>query len=714
MSDFSTEGAHPSFASGGQILPALRQDLRLHEGPRHDALRVWLIHDPVRHRYFQISASAFELVRRWAAEPIDVFVARVAAELGRLVVAQEVKELSVFLIANNLTISPPRDDAKALASQYAASRFSPAGRIISSYLFFKTPLVKPERFLRATMFLVAPLFSRAALVLVTLIALAGVYLASRQWDQFVSTFQEFLTFEGWLTFAIALLVVKALHELGHAYSAARLGVRVPTLGVAFMVLTPVLYTDVSDAWLLRNRRDKLAIDAAGIIVELALAGIALFLWAFLSDGPLRSMAFVMATTSLALGLFINLNPLMRFDGYYLLSDMWGMPNLQARSNALAIWWLRENLFALGRPAPESFRPVQRFLLIGYAVAAWLYRQVLFLGIALVVYFMFFKALGLALFLVEVIWFIGLPIWRELKEWWAMRGEIVRSGRAAMTFLIVVMGLLLILVPWNTTVAVQGVALAEHETRLYPPRPGKIVASMLSDGRSVAAGERLLVLSAPDLDHDIALTKRRIELSSYRLNRIAGDAFDRSERVVIASELTRHRVHLEALIKEQSLLVVTAPHDGTLRDVDPDLKAGEWIDNLMVFGRVVRAGAAQVKGYVAEDDLWRVDLGAAVVFVPEDPQQARRRGRVTEVVRTGIRTVELAYLASAFGGSVASDRGPDNEIRPRSGWHLIRVALDGPPVERAVRGTLHVDGRAESFAATIWRRVLQVLVRESSA
>ncbi len=135
-----------------------------------------------------------------------------------------------------------------------------------------------------------------------------------------------------------------------------------------------------------------------------------------------------------MGLMVNLNPLMRFDGYHLLADAWNVPNLQSRSNALARWWLREALFKIGHKPPESsFPPRKRSLLIVYAMLVWIYRFFLFLGIALVVYHMFFKALGIVLFLIEIVWFILLPIAHEIREWSNMRHEIVRTRRSWFTF-----------------------------------------------------------------------------------------------------------------------------------------------------------------------------------------------------------------------------------------------------------------------------------------
>lgn len=700
-------------AGAPATLPELRQELMLLRGPSGKAGSSWLIYDPVRHRYFQVSREAMDLLEHWKPEPADAFAKRCATWLDRDVAVPDVDRLASFLAINHLVLEPPHGDARALARQQARRHQALVWRIIHKYLFFTVPLLRPQRFLEATLQFVAPLYSRTALVIVILSWVIGLYFASRQWELFVATFLDFLSFEGALVFGITLLIVKALHELGHAYTATRAGVRVNTMGIAFMVLTPILYTDVTDAWRLRNRADKLAIDAAGIVVELGLAGIALLAWAFLPDGHVRSAAFVTTTTSLVAGLAINLNPLMRFDGYYLLTDAWQLPNLQSRSNALATWWMRETLFALGQPPPERFVPRTRRLLIAYAIASWIYRLFLFLGIALLVYHMFFKALGVVLFAVEIIWFIALPIAREMLEWWKMRTDIARGRRWLVTAAVTALGIAALVIPWSGIVRVQGVIMADLDMIIFAPRPARIVSIDVTDGQRVASGQQLAMLSVPDLDHDLRKTLKKIELVQSRLDRVAGDQLDRSVRMVLQGELERHRADLAGLREEQSRLVVRASHEGVIRDLDRDLAPGEWIGDTVPLARVVGRELAIARGYVSEDDVWRMQEGATVVFIPEDLLGERRTGRLVELVHSGIRVVDLPYLSSVYGGAVPSDRS-EQEIRPRSGRHAVRIALDGATVERVARGTLLVEAKPESIAAAVWRRVLQVLVRESNA
>ncbi len=151
------------------------------------------------------------------------------------------------------------------------------------------------------------------------------------------------------------------------------------------------------------------IGGAGVTVELVLACLATFAWPFLAEGPLKSLAFSIATVGWVLSLAINLNPLMRFDGYYLFADALGIDNLQSRAFSLGRWRMRELLFGLGAKPPEQFDKKTTRILVWFAWAVWIYRLILFTGIALLVYYMSFKILGLVLFAVEIIYFIAKPV-----------------------------------------------------------------------------------------------------------------------------------------------------------------------------------------------------------------------------------------------------------------------------------------------------------------
>ena len=182
------------------------------------------------------------------------------------------------------------------------------------------------------------------------------------------------------------------------------------------------------AWKLRSARARLAIASAGILTELTIAALATLGWALAEPGALRDAFFYLATTNWILSLTLNASPFMRFDGYFILSDLLDFPNLHERAGAQARTALRRGILGLDEPWPEHFPARQRRGLVAFAIGTWLYRLVLFAGIAVAVYLLFFKVLGIFLFLVEIAWFILLPVWRELRQWWASRAAVAMPRR----------------------------------------------------------------------------------------------------------------------------------------------------------------------------------------------------------------------------------------------------------------------------------------------
>ena len=176
----------------------------------------------------------------------------------------------------------------------------------------------------------------------------------------------------------------------------------------------MLYTDTSDSWRLNDKRKRLAIAAAGMISEFSLALIATFFWAITPDGVVRSVLFSVAFIGWLIALGLNASPFFRFDGYYILSDALDIQNLHDRSGALARQWSRRVFLGIHDPDPEPYleQSLKRILVV-FALITHVYRVIVFVSIALLVYNYFFKALGIFLMMVELIWFVGLPIQQEI-------------------------------------------------------------------------------------------------------------------------------------------------------------------------------------------------------------------------------------------------------------------------------------------------------------
>lgn len=700
-------------------LPELRQDLRLEKAsPAADGTPMWLIVDATQHRYIQIGETAHHLLANWRPNlSYDALIAIVAQTSSYRVTAEEIAEFVQFLSTNNLTSEPLTRDWRHYANVAAQGQHGWLKWLIHNYLFIRVPLFQPDATLRRWLPVVAPLGSRAFAMLIASMGVVGLYLVSRQWDQFTATFEHSFSLQGALTYALALIVVKSAHELGHAFTAVRFGVRVPSMGICFLVMFPVLYTDVTDAWRLKSRRARLSIGGAGVAVELALACIATFAWAFLPEGILKGLAFSIATVGWVLSVAINLNPLMRFDGYYLFADAIGIDNLQERAFALGRWRLREILFAANDPVPERLPDRMRRSLIVYAWATWVYRLVVFTGIAIVVYHMTFKILGIFLFLIEIVYFILRPIYNEVLVWRAKGRRLMHSTRSRITFAFASVMFLWFVTPWSTRIAVPSVLEVQHIARVYPQRAGVVERVWVRVGERLIAGQAIVQLSSTEIEFKLGVARRQRALTLTRLSRRSVDSIDRNDSMTLSQKLQSLNSEIAGLEREAKELIIRAPIGGIVAELNSDVHPGRTIGR-NEFVAMVRSGNDLVaRGYIVEADVRRIDKGASGYFVPEELDRGRIPVRLDAIAETGASTIDVTELASIYGGPIA--------VRPRSGARGSRTLA---PIEAqyfatmdasesrmpvsAQRGVVYLQGTRQSPAERVFRQIASVLIRES--
>lgn len=707
----------PTTPKQDAALPPLREDLRLIAGAAAvDGSPTWVIVDPVRGKYFQIGWAAYQILSRWAVRSAEAVLAQIHADTTCRATKQDVEDLLRFLYANHLMRDPPQGGYRAYAAQAEAARPQWLLWLVHHYLFFQIPLVRPDRFLRLTLPFVEWLYSQPVAWAIALIGLAGIYLVSRQWDTFITTALHFFTPRGLALYVLCLAVVKIFHELGHAYTATRYGCRVPTMGLALILMVPMLYSDTSDAWKLTSRRQRAAIGAAGMIVECALAALAIFAWNFLDDGVARSLVFIVATTSLMVGAAINLSPFMRFDGYYVLSDWLGIPNLQDRAFAFGRWQLRRLLFGLDMPMPESVTPARRRFLVCFAWATWIYRFLLFLGIALMVYHYFFKLLGLILFAVEIGWFIVLPIIGELKIWWTLRGEIIERRRGWISGGVLAGVVAVLFVPWSDRMSLPAVLESTPHATIYAPAPGRIVELAVNAGQLVEAGDKLVVLESPALEKDLTLTRKRIEVERLKVQRQFVDREELTKHQETLETLRARLSQLEGLLQQQQNLSLTAPIAGVVTDRAEALHVGQWINKELSLAYVIDPAGEELHALASETYARYLHKGQSARFIPQGPDRPSVEAQVVEIRDSDESSFTVPYLFSVYGGDVPVREDANRRLKPETSVYRVTLRLvESPPRwNQAVRGTVLVKGPRISFAQRAWEQTARILIRESGA
>jgi putative peptide zinc metalloprotease protein len=386
------------------------------------------------------------------------------------------------------------------------------------------------------------------------------------------------------------------------------------MGLAFLVLWPVLYTDTNDVWRLKNHRQRLAVSSAGVLTELGVALWATFLWVLVPDGLLRNMLFLLSTTTWVSTLLINVSPFMRFDGYFILMDWLQFPNLHGRSFALARWHLRKVLLGLNDPVPESFAPRQQTLLIAFAWATWVYRLILFLGIAVLVYQFFIKLVGILLFVVEIVWFVAKPLASELAVWRERWPEVKTGRRSAVMAFFAALVVLPGAVPLPGRVVASAVVIPEQLHAVYAPKAAMLIGG--GQGIDSEKDQSIFVFDAPLLRSQSQVNESRQAANKW----VSGVATMNTETLGQWGSLSAQRdvssAEGQVIRSDLNNYRVSAPFDGRLHLVDPDLRSGQWLLHGEKLGHLVGQKDVRVVAYVQDVDVQRLQMGQPAMFIAD--------------------------------------------------------------------------------------------------
>ncbi len=370
--------ASPFASSTARPLPlAVRPDLQFRaSGNRHQP--TWIVKDPVALRYFELPAEEYFILRLLNGRASsDQIQARFAEEYApRRLQPEQLQAFLGRLHREGLVIgeSPGQGD-ELLRRRKRLARMAWLEKL-SNLLAIRFRGVDPDRFLRRLDSWLGWMFSAWFTAICSLLVATAVALVALHFDVLQSRLPDFYSFFGagnliWLAVAVAL--AKVLHELGHALACRHFGGECHELGLMLLVFTPCLYCNVSDVWMMSDKWRRIAVGAAGMAVEMVLAAAATLIWWWTAPGMLNGLCLDLMFVCSVSTLVFNGNPLLRYDGYYILSDLLEAPNLQERANRIVQRWFVAWAWGVHLP-PERLLPAKRRgRLAAFAIAASIYR-----------------------------------------------------------------------------------------------------------------------------------------------------------------------------------------------------------------------------------------------------------------------------------------------------------------------------------------------------
>ncbi|MDX9752570.1 MAG: PqqD family peptide modification chaperone, partial [bacterium] len=425
------------------LRPQLRQHVQIH---RHEYRgELWyVLQDHASGRFHRFGPVAYYVVGLMDGQ-------RTVQELWELAIAHFNEEapsqndmvqlLSQLHTADALITSVAPDIAELLERSFRSSQSRWKQQILSP-LFVRIPLWDPNRFLSNTLPYFRPFLGRLGFGLWLLIVVFAAGLALFHWQELTeNVIGRILTMQNLLLLSLLFPLVKVLHEFGHAYAVKRWGGEVHEMGVMLLVLMPIPYVEASAANAFRDKRQRMVVSAAGMMVELLLASIAFFIWLNMEEGLLRTLLYNTIFISSVSTILFNANPLLRYDGYYILADWLEIPNLAQKGMQYLGYLCKRYLLGLRHLIPPHITSRESLWLVGYTVAAFFYRIFVYAAIVLFIASRFFFV-GILLAFWSTIAMFGLPLMKLFRFLFTSSALHERRARA-----LVVTGLVIGVIGW---------------------------------------------------------------------------------------------------------------------------------------------------------------------------------------------------------------------------------------------------------------------------
>ncbi len=674
----------------------------------------YVVYDRVTNRSYRFSPSAWWLASQLdGACAVDVAWQRAVSTLGDEAPSQdEVIQLLGQLHSADLLVSEASPDSEELLKRRSQQSRPKWLSGLLNPMAVRIPLWDPDHFLTRSMAAVRPLFGGVGLLLWLLLVLPAMFLAAQHWQELGGNLSDrLLSASNLLGLALVFPLVKLLHEFGHGYAVKAHGGEVHEAGVMLLVLAPAPYVDASASTGFKSKWYRAFVAGAGMMTELLLASLALFVWLNIEPGMARTVAFnVMAIAGVSTLVF-NGNPLLRYDGYYILCDLIEIPNLAQRANSYYGWLVRHHLFKdRDALAPDASAAEKRWFLV-YAPAAFFYRALVSLTIALFIANQYFFV-GVLLAIWSVAGLILFPAFKSLRFLLASPAlarsrprALAISGAAAL-----LLGLAVTWIPLPASSVVQGVVWVPEGAEVRAQGNGFARAAAPPSMSQVKAQQPLLALEDPDLVARFA--EQQAKVSELQVQSVLDLAEDRS-RVAQSRELLERELRAWEDLEQRMLeLVTTAQTDGSFLRAQSEDLTGRYIKRGELLGYVVGSGTRTVRAVVPQAEIGLVRSAVRAVEVKlADRMDEHFAGRIARTVPQGNEKLPSKALSIEGGGEFVLDPRDPAALQTLDKVFQLDIALaDSPPDLRiGTRAYVRFTLEPEPLLTQMFRRVRQLFL-----
>ena len=710
-------GSEPFLSSSWYRVARLRPKLRDHARIRRHRYRgrIWyVLDDRLSSRVHRLSPSAYIFVALMdGRRTVDDLWSNVVRQNGESAPTQdEIVHLLAQLHASDLLQSDISPDSLEVFDRFVTQKRTRLKQMLLNPMSLRLPIFDPDPFLERTLPLVRPLLGWFGGLLWFAVVIPALVLAAGRWSELSENVTDrLLATENLLLLSLVFPVVKLLHELGHGYATKVFGGAVHEFGIMLIMGMPTPYVDASSSSGFRNKSRRALVGAAGMIVEVFVAALALHVWRIAEPGAVRTLCFNVITVAGVSTLIFNGNPLMRYDGYYILIDVLEIPNLASRSAQLWRAMVDKYAFRVADARIPAGAPGELKWLVSYAPAAFMYRMSVQFGIALFLAGRFFF-IGVFLASWTVVTGVLIPVFNSLK--YVATSRTLQKHRARAVGLTAGLAaaavIMLAIFPFPLHTVSEGVVWLPDNAILRAGTDGFVRRLLVPPDTIVRAGDALIETQEPQLEANVETLTWRVEELQSALD--AARFRDRPGAEVAAIDLASAKSELARQDERARHLVARSEADGTFVLAKSEDMPGRFFRQGEVLGYVTPASSNIVRVVVPQDDieLVRNSLRGVSVKLSGRVWETNSARLVREVPAASSQLPSKA-LSTAGGGSFAVDPG-DRESR-KTLQRYFQFDIELPPEAAAIafgsRVYVRFEHESEPLGFQLFRRLRQLFL-----
>ena len=717
--------ANSSNAQTG-ILPKARTDLEITEQVYYGK-PCFVLKDPTTLRYYRLRPPEYTIFKMLDGKTTLEEVLRTLADRfpEDTFDAQAVMSFIIMMRGGNLLQNAGDNTTDYLMKRKQQLTRSIWQRIKTEYMFFKVPMMDPDKILtKMDKTIGGIIYSKAMIVLTLILFVIAMFMLFSNIDN-LSQRQPLLSWTNLMFLFPALFCIKIIHEFGHGLTAKHFGTEVHEMGILFLVFMPCMYCDVSDAWMISKKHRRVWITAAGIAVEVFLATVATIIWSITVPGSLINQFAlnVMLAASINTIMF-NGNPLLRYDGYYFVMDMLEIPNMKQKAT-MYLWYLGKK-YVLGMEKAE--KPIdldtRESGILTYAVCSALYRWFIIFAIITMIW-KFLEPYGLesiaAIMAISTIFtsFIS-PVIKFVKFLYNQWDSIHIHPVMATTILLAICGSIygILLLPVEQCINTQCIIRPAGLTPLYVSRPGFLELNAdhkLSDGMMVKSGEILFTLDDPKLEYeikDLEYQKMQKQIALKQARNI-GKAVEERQ---IFEELKAIDLQLERAKSEKARLEIKSPINGAIV-LNPEIQieryAGKFIPTGTELLSVCKAGEYEAVAAVKAQDMEYAEEGQNAEIKLWSLDNKVIESKVTSVPKTKVQILSSPAFATVYQGDIPTIPTSDSEeiLKPAINIYELKLpisAADSIGLRDGQTGRIRIIYQDKTLGQTFVRWIYNTL------